>query len=86
MGKAIEWNGTGWQGGENGKKLIISYLIHSGIIKFYRRYVDDTFVLIKSCDIPTVLAKFNSFDKNLQFTVDFWFWNRIETLHIHPRG
>ena len=42
----------------------------TGTIKFYRRYVDDTLVLIKPCDIPWVLKKFNSFDKNLNFTVD----------------
>ena len=35
-----------------------------------RRYVDDTLVLIKPKDIPFVLNKFNSFDKNLKFTVD----------------
>ena len=29
------------------EKLVVSYLIASGTIKFYRRYVDDTFVLIK---------------------------------------
>ena len=45
-------------------------LIKAGTIKFYRRYVDDTLVLIKPCDIPSVLKKFNSFDKNLNFTVD----------------
>ena len=33
-------------------------------------YVDDTLLLIKPNDIPTVLSKFNAFDKNLQFTVD----------------
>ena len=42
----------------------------AGTIKFYRRYVDDTLVLIKPCDIPSVLKKFNSFDKNLNFSVD----------------
>ncbi len=39
-------------------------------IKFYKRYVDDTLVLIKPSDIPVVLEKFNSFDPNLKFTVD----------------
>ena len=54
------------------EKLIVSDLIKSGVIRFYRRYVDDTLVLgfIKPWDIPAVLDKFNSFDKNLQFTVD----------------
>ena len=49
---------------------VVSDLVQSGIIKFYRRYVDDTLVLIKPCDITSVLSKFNSFDKNLKFTVD----------------
>ena len=52
------------------EKIVASDLIGSGIIKFYKRYVDDTLVLIKPCDIPTVLTKFNQFDKNLKFTVD----------------
>ena len=52
------------------EKTIVSNLIKSGTIKFYRRYVDDTLALIKPSDISTVLEKFNSFDKNLQFTVD----------------
>ena len=47
------------------EKLIVSDLIKSGVIRFYRRYVDDTLVLIKPSDIPAVLDKFNSFDKNL---------------------
>ena len=52
------------------EKQIVEDLIEAGTIKFYRRYVDDTLVLIKPCDIPLVLKKFNSFDKNLNFTVD----------------
>ena len=39
-------------------------------IKFSQRYVDDTLLLIKPCDITSVLSKFSSFDKNLKFTVD----------------
>ena len=45
-------------------------LIKTGIMTFYRRYVDDTPVLMKPKDIPFVLEKFNSFDKNLKFTVN----------------
>ena len=52
------------------EKPIVEDLIKAGTIKFYRRYVDDTLVLIKPCDIPSVLKKFNSFDKNLNLTVD----------------
>ena len=49
----------------NSEKAIVDDLIKTGIIAFYRRYVDDTLVLIKPKDIPFVLNKFNSFDKNL---------------------
>ena len=38
----------------------------TGIITFFRLYVDDTLVLIEPKDIPFVLDKFNSFDKNLK--------------------
>ena len=34
------------------------------------RYVDDTLVSIRPSDISAVLAKFNSFDPYLTFTVD----------------
>ena len=50
--------------------VIVSDLINDGVIKFYKPYVDDTLVLIKPSDISSVLAKFNSFERNLNFTVD----------------
>ena len=52
------------------EKAIANDLIKTAIITFYRRYLDDTLVLIKPKDIPFVLDKFNSFHKNLKFTVD----------------
>ena len=54
------------------EKEVVSELTKSGIIKFYRRYVDDTLplALVKPCDISSVLSKFNNFDKNLKFTDD----------------
>ena len=52
------------------EKLVVSDLIAPEAIKFYRRYVDDTFVLIRPSDIPYVLNKFNSFDKDIKITVD----------------
>ena len=52
------------------ERLIVYELIADGIIKFYKRCVDDTLVLIKPSNISAVLAKFNSFDSNLKFTVD----------------
>ena len=42
------------------EKVIVDDLVRSGIVKFYRRYVDDTLVLIKPSHIPFVLNKFNS--------------------------
>ena len=49
---------------------LVNDLVTSGILKFHRRYVDDTLVLMTVSDIPFVLNKFNSFVKNLKFTVD----------------
>jgi hypothetical protein len=43
------------------ENIIVSDLINTGVIKFYRRYVDDTLVLIRPSDIPHVLAQFNRF-------------------------
>ena len=51
-------------------------------LAFYRHYVDDTLVLIKPKDIPFVLNKFNSFDKNLKFTVDNFENGKIHFLDI----
>ena len=64
------------------EKLIVSELIKSGVITFYRRYVDDTLVLIKPSDIPEILNKFNTFDKNIQFTIDTFPDNVIHFLDI----
>ena len=52
------------------ERLIVSELIADDTIKFYKRYVHDTLVLIEPSNISAVLAKFNSFDPNLTFTVD----------------
>ena len=52
------------------EKQIVEDLIQAGAIKFYRPRVDDTLVLIQPCDIPSTLKKFDSFDKNLNFTED----------------
>ena len=50
--------------------IIVSELVNTGVIKFYRRYVDDILLLIRPSDIQFVLDKFNSFDQNLKFTFD----------------
>ena len=55
------------------ERLIVSELIADGIINFYKRYVDDTLVLIKLSNNSAVLAKSSSFDPNLKFTVDILF-------------
>jgi hypothetical protein len=52
------------------ERLIVSELVADCTIKFYKRYVHDILVLIKPFNISAVLAKFNSFDPNLNFTVD----------------
>ena len=63
------------------KRVIVSDLINEGVIKFYKCYVDDT-LLIKPSDISSVLAKFNSFDRNLNFTVDTFLDGLIHFLDI----
>jgi len=52
------------------EKVIVDELVASGMIKFYIRYVDDTLLLTKPESVDEILRKFNSFDKNLQFTID----------------
>ena len=58
------------------EKVVVDDLVSLGILIFYRRYVDDTLVSMKVSDIPFVLNKFNSFDKNLKFTCSRNFWQR----------
>ena len=52
------------------ENVIVKPLIERSVLKFYCRYVDDTLVMIKKDKIQHVLNSFNSFDKNLRFTVD----------------
>ena len=52
------------------KKVIVDKLMKEKVIMFYTRYVDDTLLIIKKRDINYVLNQFNSFDKNLKFTID----------------
>ena len=69
-------------------KKIVDDLLKDNIIRFYCRYVDDTLILVKPNDIQQVLNKFNSFHKNLQFTLDT-FENKIPhflDLEIHHDG
>ena len=45
------------------EKSIADDLQKTGTVKFYCRHVDETLVLIKPKDIPLVLNKLNSFDR-----------------------
>ena len=47
------------------ERVVVSDLINNGTIKFYKRSVDDTLLLLKPSDITTVLSEFNKFDNNL---------------------
>ena len=70
------------------EKVFVENLLSTHIIRFYCRYVDDTLILVKPNDIQKVLNKFNSFHKNIQFTVDI-FENTTPhflDLEIHPDG
>ena len=52
------------------EKVILYKLMKEKFIMFYTRFVDDTLLIIKKRDINYVLNQFNSFDKNLKFTID----------------
>ena len=47
---------------------IIQPLISSDMLIFYVRYVEDTLVLAKPSDIPTIRQKLNSFHPQIKFT------------------
>ena len=70
------------------EKKILPSLLDSGSIRSYIRYVDDTLVLIKESEIQNVLDRFNSFDRNLKFTVDTFEDGNIHFLDISvlPNG
>ena len=40
---------------------VVNSLFKDGLLKFYIRYVDDTFALIKESDTDSVLSKLNGF-------------------------
>ena len=64
------------------ERFIISELIADGTIAFYKRYFDDTLVLIKPSNMSSVLGKFNSFDPHLKFTVDTFPQGIVHLLYI----
>ena len=47
---------------------VISDLVDSGLIKFYRRYVDYTLILVKPSSIPFMLETFFMKSSNLRST------------------
>ena len=64
------------------ENVIVKPLIETGVLKFYCRYLDDTLVLIKKDKIQHALNSFNSFDKNLRFSVDTFDDGNIHFLDI----
>ena len=64
------------------ENMIVKPLIETSVLKCYCRYVDDTLVMIKKDKIQHVLNSFNSFDKNLRFTVDTFDNGNIHFLDI----
>ena len=52
------------------KKVIVHKLMKENVIMFYTTYVDDTLLITKKKYINYVLNQFNSFDKNLKFTIN----------------
>ena len=64
------------------KNVIVKPLIETSVLKFYCRYVNGTLVMIKKDKIQHVLNSFDSFDKNLTFTVDTFGDGNIHFLDI----
>ena len=68
-GKIYEQTDNVIMGGSLGQ-VIVNQLIENNIVKFYIRYVDDTYLFPRKKYIDIVLNNFNSFNKNLKFIVD----------------
>ena len=63
------------------EKKIVKPMIESGKLKFYMRYQDNTLLLAKEDDVIYIFGEFNSFHKNLKFTMDR-FDNNVHVLNI----
>ena len=70
------------------ENFIIKPLINNGTIVLYKRYVDDTIVLAKPCDLDRTLKQLNSFHPQVQHTIDQFSDNGIHFLDIQilPNG
>ena len=64
------------------ENIIIKPLINNGTIALYKRYVDETIVLAKPCDLDIILKQFNSFHPQIQFTIDQFSHNDMHFLDI----
>ena len=64
------------------EKVSVYKLMKEKCITFYTRYVDDTLLIIKKRDINYFLNQFNSFDKNLKFTIDTFEKSALHFLDI----
>lgn len=53
------------------------------IAQFYMLHLDDTLSLVKPEDVDMILRKFNSFDRNIQFTVDKFLNGNTNTDDTH---
>ena len=64
------------------ENVIVKPLIETTVLKFYCRYADDALVMIKKDKIQHFSISFNSFDKDLRFTVDVFDNANIHFLDI----
>ena len=70
------------------EKSVADKMLDSRFIKFYSRYVDDTLLLVKPCDIERILSEFNLYHRNIEFSVDKFEGCVLHflDLEIHPDG
>jgi len=52
------------------EKLVVRGLLESGVLKFYERWVDDTFVRNKISERQKIRSAFHTFDARIRFTVE----------------
>ena len=52
------------------EKVEVQNILDKGTLKFYDRWVDDTFVRNKIADRDQISEAFHNFDKNIEFTVE----------------